>query len=582
MTDNKWESDQDSQENSFAIDFEQVAQVSRVFLEESKEILVDLDHLILNLEQNPSAPEELNKLFRKVHTIKGSVGAVPGGQLMGSLAHEFEASLLMLKRGQWRVSKDCIDLFLKSSRLLKVLAEALRETRELYPEELSEVIELIANYGAFKASNHPEDVTRTSQILSTSSSSASAEEEGVWISKKQFDQFIDLSGELLVAKNFFQMMQQTVSFRMHPDLFERRQNDFSQSLNKICDQFQNQIQFIRKEKISERFNELHVLVRQTSSELNKNVQLEIIGGDLLVDKGLAKDLYEALIHIIRNSIDHGIEDQLERAVQGKSPGGQLTIEVYERNDRIFVIYKDDGKGLDKQKILQKAVGSGLVSKESAFSMQDEEIYRFIFNAGFSTKEKITTMSGRGVGMDVVLKTAEKYNGVVGIENSPGLGLCLKFELAVPQHIMVESVLLCSCNDQNFAAPLSSVVHISSSDELKFTVVDKRRYCQYNGFTVPFFSYFELLNSETICSQEKLMASSAIFMKADGITFGLMVDKIEVKADLVVKSFGKIIGEQRGCRGISLLADENICYILDPGKIVALLFKEEIKSDREAA
>lgn len=578
MSDSKINSLEEILPESFSIDFEQVEQVSRVFFEESKEILGDLDNMILRLENEPGDMEHLNILFRKVHTIKGSVGAVPGGQLMGSLAHEFEALLLSLKHGHYPANKECIDLFLKSSRILKVLSIALKEKRELYPEELSEAIEIIACYGSFKIFQSSD----TQQLTSATQNPVELVEEGVWISKKQFDRFVDLAGELLVMKNFFQMVQQTVNFRLQPDLYERRQNDFAQNLSKICDQFQNQVQAVRKEKVYDSFGELAVLARQTSAELNKNVQLEILGGDLLIDKVLGKDLNQALVHIVRNSIDHGIEDQLERAIQGKPPAGSLILEVEEKNSRLQVTYKDDGKGLDSNKILQKVLESGIVSQETASKLTDDEIYRFIFNVGFSTKEKVTTMSGRGVGMDVVNAVIEKYHGSISIENAPGHGVCFRMELPIPQNIMVESVLLCSWKEFKFAIPLSSVVHISSCNELQFTTVNQLRYCQFNGFTVSLLNYQEMLNLKTLTDEKSVGMSAAIFIKAHDSVFALMVDKVEAKTDLVVKPFGKIIDRQSGSKGVSILADENIAYILDPEKMMALFSKSATASDQEAA
>lgn len=581
MSDKKIESENESLEFPIVIDFEQVEQISRVFFEESKEIFSDLDHLILRLEQDPTDHEHINVLFRKVHTIKGSVGAVPGGQLIGSLAHEFEALLLSIKHGQQVPAKECFDLFLRSSRILKVLSEALREKRDLYPEELSEAIELIASYGSCKKAGNSEDSGFSLTSLS-SMDSKNSESEGVWISKEQFDQFMSLSGELLVVKNLFQMIQQTVNFRLQPDLFERRQNDFSHSLSKICDQFQSQVQIVQKEKVSESFEGLAVLVRQVSAELNKNVQFEIIGNDLLIDKGLGKDLYESLVHIVRNSIDHGIEDQLERTIHGKSPVGKLNLEVCEKNGKIHVVYSDDGKGLDKEKILQKALGLGLVSSEQASSLSEEDIYRFVFNAGFSTKEKVTTMSGRGVGMDVVLSMIEKYSGFIAIENYPGHGVCFRIEMPVPQHILVESVLLCSWEDYKFAVPLTSVVHLSSCKELRFTTVDQIRYCQFDGNTVPLLNYRELVNLEMMSEEESVRFSSAIFIKVRGTVMALVVHRIEAQADLVVKSFGKFIGFQKGCKGVSVLADDNIAYILDPEKLISLLYNSESRVEKRAA
>ncbi|MFM6926902.1 MAG: chemotaxis protein CheA [Bdellovibrio sp.] len=554
------------------IDFEQVEQVSRVFFEESAEILANLDKLILHLEEAPNDMEQINVIFRKVHTLKGSVGAVPGGQLLGSLAHEFEALLNRIKRENHPVTKDCIDLFLNSSRLLRLLAEALREKRELYPEELSEAIELITRYGSFNFNDSP--AVRRPAHLSHKAVVRSGDEDGVWLSMKQLNEMLRLSGELLVLKNFFSMMNQTVNFRMQPELFERRQNDFTQNLTKISDQFQSQIQSVRKEKAQDSFQGLPVLVRQAATELNKSVNLEMVGMDIFIDKSVAKDIYEALVHLVRNSIDHGIEDQFERTVEGKSSSGQLFFEVSDKNGVIHATFKDDGKGLDKDRILKRAIKNGLVSADEATRLNDDQIYRFIFEAGFSTKDKVTTISGRGVGMDVVLSLVEKYEGTISIQTELGKGTTFHLTLPAPSHIMVESALLAVWGDFQLAIPLTSVAHISSCDHLQITTVNHLRFCQFDGLTVPLMNYHEILNMSVSASTETVKSSSTIFIKSKDTMLALVVDRVEAQTDLVVKSFGRIIGEQRGFKGVSILADEKVTYILDPEALMALMSSSE--------
>lgn len=577
MSEKKTDSENQTSEMDFLIDFAQVEEVSRVFFEESKEILNELEGLILQLEENPSDMDRVNLLFRKVHTIKGSVGAVPGGQLLGSLAHEFEALLNRIKKENRAVTKDCIDLFLKSTRILKVLAYSLRDKRELFPEELSEAIELIASYGTF---SFPQDSEgNEARALPTPSTQTSlSQDEGVWLSSQQMDEFLRLSGELLVLKNFFQMMNQTVNFRVQPDLFQRRQTDFSQSLAKLCDQFQNQVQVVRKEPALDSFRGLNVVVRQASTELNKTIHFEIAGGDLQIDKALGKDLYEALVHVARNSVDHGIEDQFERAVQGKSSIGNLFLEISEKNNTLFLNFKDDGKGLDKEKILQKALKVGLVTEEMIPTMSDQEIYRCIFNPGFSTKDKVTTISGRGVGMDVVWATVQKYQGEIHIKTQEGQGTEFLLEIPIPQHIMVETALLCTWREHQFAVPLVSVAHIDSCQEFQITKVDRMRYCQFHGLTVPLMNYQEMLGIEATESEEIVRSSSAVIIKVQDRLLALLVDKIETQTDLVVKAFSPLIGEQRGFKGISILADEKVTYIIDPEKLMLILLGAEVRQE----
>ncbi|WP_413583445.1 chemotaxis protein CheA [Bdellovibrio sp. HCB288] len=548
------------------IDFEQIEEVSRVFFEESKEVLQGLDAQIMKLEDAPNDIEQINVLFRKVHTIKGSVGSVPGGQLLASLSHEFEALLTRIKRESQTVSKECIDLFLLSSRLMKQLADALREKRDLYPEELSEVIETITRYNGFQFSG---EAPKKSKKISKSSA-PSSDEDGVWMSTKQLNEMLRLSGELLVLKNFFSMMNQTVNFRMEPELFERRQSDFSQNLSKITDQFQSQLQVIRKEKAEESFQGIPVLVRQTATELNKTVNLEMTGLDFFIDKSLAKDISESLIHLVRNSIDHGIEDQFERTVAGKPSIGQLSIEITDRSGTIYVVMKDDGKGLDRERILKRALANELIRPEEVGSVSDEEIYKCIFEPGFSTKEKITTVSGRGVGMDVVSTLVEKYGGSISISTQSGLGTTFTLVYPAPSHILVEAAMLATWNGFQIAVPLTSVAHITSCSGLQLNRIEHLRYCQFHNQTVPLLSYQEIREDRLNLDESKVSASTAVFIRVKNSMVALLVDRVEAQTDLVVKGFGNIVKEQKGFKGFSILADEKVTYIIDPEQLLAML------------
>jgi two-component system chemotaxis sensor kinase CheA len=570
MSENQKSTSPDQWDESIGvIDFEAVEQVSRAFFSESHEILEGLDQLILSIEQNPDDIDRINVLFRKVHTLKGSVGAVPGGQLLGSLAHEFEALLTRIKRDNQSVTKECVDIFLHSSRLLKVLAKRLSEKEELFPEELSEVIELITRYGSFEFSGVPATAKKATSLKAVQGE-APAANEGVWLSLQQFNELRRMSGEVLVLKNFHQMMNQTVNFRNEPDLFERRQSDFAQNLAKLSEQFQGLVQEVRQETAAESFEGLQVLVRQASTELNKSVQLECIGMDLWIDKTMGRDLYSAMVHLVRNSIDHGIEDQFERTVAGKPSTGQLTFEVSEKNSVVHLYFKDDGHGLDRERILARAMSSGLVTEAEGAALPDSEIYKFIFNAGFSTKDKITTISGRGVGMDVVQSTVDKYGGEIQIETEKGQGTTFKLLVPVPQNIMVESALLCRWGDFQLAVPLNFVAHITSCHELVMTTVEHLRYCQYKGLTVPIMNYREMNQLKVEDSIEKVKAQSAVFIRSKNRILALLVDEVQGQSDLVIKPFGKITGAMKGFKGVSILADEKVTYVMDAEEVLSVI------------
>lgn len=570
------------------IDFDQIEQVARVFFIESKEILDELDDLILHLENNPDDSAAVNNLFRRVHTLKGSVGAVPGGQLLGSLAHEFEALLSKLKKEKKSVTKECADLFLHSSKLLKLLAEGLREQTEILPEVLSEVIELINRYGHFEWPAESEGNSKRNCDINTVESAAAKsglrkapvkkstppppEEEGVWLTQSQLNEIMRIQGEILILKNHFQMMVQTGDF-------QTRQTEFSQGLGKISDLFQSQLGKVLKVRAEECFKGLGPLVRQASTELNKEVLFTSGGMDLWIDKSLGRDINEAVMHLIRNSIDHGVEDPFDRATQGKPSLGQLQFSVSEKNGFVVAEFHDDGRGLDRERILRKALEQNLVSEAEAPYLSEQQIFAFIFHPGFSTKEKITTISGRGVGMDVVHATVEKYHGKIAVESSPGQGARFTMHFALPQHLVMESVILCQWRQLQMALPLGSVMQIQSLSELQQTQAGDLRYAQWSGMTVPLVDYEEILRSRALGAPEKEM--SVLFLRHQEYVVGLLVDKVLGQSDLMVKGFTALIKTMPGFKGTSVLADDRVTYVVDPDKLIQLL-KIPSPSEQEAA
>lgn len=555
-------------------DFNEVQTVSEAFFKESEEILSELDEHILRLETQTHDEVLLQSLFRKVHTLKGSVGAVPGGQLFGSLSHEFETLLDRLRKQKIQPNTECIEIFLHSSRLLKILAENLRTHREIYPEELSEAIELIARYGGFQLTESGGETggLKKNFYNDLADDEKRAQKDGIWLSKEQMSSLMELSSEFIVLKN---SLQSLTSSKEAVDLQKilERQNSFSQSLNLLSDQFQSILDKAQKLPLKEALAGLFPLIRQAAYELKKDVKVEEDGFDLEVDKVLAQDLYKSLIHMVRNSLDHGVETPEDRAQAGKSPQGTLKIKIEEKSSVIYCEVSDDGRGLNKDLILQRALEKGLTNSLEAAQLSEEKIFAFIFHPGFSTKEKITTISGRGVGMDVVQNMVTCYGGDIDIQSTPGQGARIQLSIPVPKKLLVERCLLGEWGDFSFAFPLSEVSHISSCDGLQVTEVDHLRFCQLANHTVPLLAMDEVYNFKTNLNLEKVKSMSVVFIKNEDFTLGILVDKIHHQADLVIKSFGNIIRKTPGIKGTSILTDDQVAYVVDSRELQNLLKKE---------
>ena len=616
--------------SDFGID--SVEEIKSAFVREALEILSDLEKTILQIEADPTNDLLLGKLFRKIHTLKGSSGGVPGGQLIATLSHEFEALLEQLRKNKIPPDVKLIDLFLVSARLLSVLINSLRDRRELLPEELSEIIEGIAKFAnahiptpandteastteieatesAAPIATEQATVTEPLQTMESINSSTdkatktqgvkknnikavgsgtkntaaknakknksnSEKEEGVWLSNSQLKEMMKISGEMIVLKNSYQMMIQSTDLKTNPDVFQRRQTEFSQSFSKAADKLQEQVKWAQREEASTSFEALAVVIRQATSELKKDVEIIEEGFDLRIEKGLAKGLFEALVHLLRNSIDHGIESPQERLAHGKEPKGKIKINLSEKNEFTILEIQDDGQGLDKERILNRAIKNGLVTEDKAKNLSEKDIFNFIFHNGFSTKEKVSTISGRGVGLDVVKTFVDNYEGRIEINSVPKKGSTFRLVIPEPRNVMVEKVLLAQWNQLQFSVPLSAIGQISSCDTLQFTMVDGLRFCQHDKRTVPILTYKEmrLLNEQT--DLEKVKKMSVVFVQNKEGIVGLLVDQIIRQQDIVLNRFDRLVKNLVGFKGTTVLSDEVVSFVIDPDQIVKMVKFQE--------
>ncbi len=557
------------------IDLVQVDQLKVTFFEEAHGILSDLEDLIGQLEKYPHDFEITQTLFRKIHTLKGNVGAIPGGQMVGSIAHEFEAVLGKIKDAGVQVNDQLIDIFFKSSRILSNLINSLKEQRELYPEELSEAIELISEYGALSYQAKDLKAVHRSDKRDTSSH----QQQGIWLSSDLFENFMRLSGELLVLKNSFAALKDIESLKQNPVEHQKRQDDFILNLSKISDQLQNQIKVASHEKAKSLFKGLYVLVRQVATELNKDVQFSIEGEEVLLDKFLAREIYDSLIHILRNSLDHGIEDQFERVTQGKSPKGQIKLQIENLDNEVVFKITDDGLGLNRQKIINKAVSKGLVNLDAAEQMTDSQVYSLIFEHGFSTREKVTTLSGRGVGMDVVKTSVLKLKGSIDLASQEGHGLEIVIRIPHLRHIMVDSILLCHWQESYLAVPLTAVDRVVPVNEAQLTRLTEGTYLQLDGKSILVCEYKDIYERRFGFNYSE---GCFVIIRYKEEYLALYVHKVETQTELVVKEFDQIVNKQRGCKGLSVLSDERVVYVIDPESLIAEFFANSSQKELEAA
>jgi two-component system chemotaxis sensor kinase CheA len=536
-------------------DFSESVVVSEVFFQESEAILSDLDEQILKVEAYPHDELLLQALFRKIHTLKGSAGAVPGGQLFSSLAHEFEALLETLRREKIPPNAECCELFLHSSRLLKILAENLRSHREIYPEELSEVIELMTRYGSFQpASNATERAAVERPSSLEGAELQERQSDGLWLSKEQMASLLQISSEFITLKNRAPGHEQ----------------DLWQKLQLLSNQLQTTLDEVQKVPLQEILGGLFPLARQAAYELRKEVEIVALGFELEVDKFLAQDLNKAVIHMIRNSLDHGIESAEERLSLGKPAAGLLNVSVYEKGSFLYCEIADDGRGMDPQKILERALEKGLINTLKASQLSSQEILNFIFHPGFSTKVRVTTLSGRGVGMDVVQFLVTKHGGSIKIESELGKGCLIQLKIPIPKALLVERCLVTQWRDLSLAFPLTDVATISTVKDLQITNIQGQRFCQFDGHTVPLLTLHEIFDHKSHTAAESLSLMSVVFLKTENRLLGVLIDTVQHQVDLVVKPLSPLTKRAVGFKGTSLLTEDLIAYVFEPSELLSLI------------
>ncbi len=415
-------------------------------------------------------------------------------------------------------------------------------------------------------------VTEISQILITElpnkHSKNKSEKEGqsqasqgiISVSVLKLNKLLDLVGEMVIAE---------AMVTQNPDLKGLSLDNFNKAarqLQKISSELQDMVMSIRMVPISSTFNKMHRIVRDMSKKLDKQVALEIIGEETEVDKNIIEQISDPLMHVVRNSIDHGLEATEDRIAEGKSQIGTVTIEARNAGSDVLIIVKDDGRGLDKEKILKRARENGLLRKPENL-MNDKEIYSLIFLPGFSTNEKITEYSGRGVGMDVVTKNIEKIGGTTWVDSTPGVGTITTMK--IPLTLAIIDGMNVRVGDSCYTIPTTDIRE-SFRPEEKGIIKDPdgNEMIMVRGNCYPVLRLHEVYNikSDTTNFSEGVI----IMVENQEKTLCIFVDELLGQQQVVVKALPEYIRKfkkSKDLAGCTLLGDGNISLILDSARLM---------------
>lgn len=556
----------------------EIEEITGLFVEEATSLFEDLEKHILRLEEEPLDPTVVDLLFRNVHSVKGGAGAIPGGKWLASLGHSFESCLSLVKSGKLRLDGAGIELFLLTSDLCQQLIRLLKVREEPSADLIQSIESCIKSLDALKSGQGSLSAPQTAQGPAANQSGksekkeATQENEGVWVTNDKLDSFMKLSGELIVLKNYFQVLNNEPEIRALSTRVNRKVNDFSYSLNKITDTLQDQIMSIRKVTLDRALSKLPRIFRQVTKEVNKKVRLVTEGFDLGVDRTIANALSTCLTHMLRNAIDHGIETPEDRIKAGKPAEGTITINSREQKGTIFLIISDDGGGINRERVINKAVEKGLLEESKRSALTDAEAFDLLFLPGFSTAEKVTGISGRGVGMDVVKSEIVGLKGKIRIESQLGKGTSFIIEVPVPKTVMVEQTVLVKSGDLQMAVPLNAIAQLTSCDSLTTTTVGFQKTCQFQGKTVPLQTYSELaraVGAEAAIESAANNSTAVVILQHKSDFVGLLVDSIHHQLEAVIRPFDRVTNHFPGFKGTTVLGDDNIAYVIAPDELISL-------------
>lgn len=607
------------------------------FLTESAESLSVLDVELIKLEQTPDDPELLGSIFRLVHTIKGTCGFL-GLPRLEAVAHASENVLGKVRDGALVVTPYSISTILESLDQIKwILAEL--EANEAEPEgDDSELIdklnaivaadptpqateadleaafasavvepEIVEDHStdmAAELSEQPDAQVETAQAVETEEVEAAAPEKAVQtadvakadasadLAPKESavaNQTIRVSVDLL--ENLMTLVSELVLTRNQLLQMIRNQTDSEfnvplQRLSHVTSELQENVMKTRMQPIGNAWAKLPRIIRDLAMELDKKIELEMIGADTELDRQVLELIKDPLTHMVRNSADHGLELPAPRLAAGKRETGTIVLRAYHEGGHIIIQISDDGKGLDLDRIKEKVISNGLASEPELEAMTDQQIQQYIFKAGFSTAQHVTSVSGRGVGMDVVRTNIEKIGGTIELSSVVGKGS--RFTIKIPLTLAIVSALIVECGGEKFAMPQLSVVElvrVSAKSDHRIETINGAPVLRLRERILPLISLRNLLRLKSANDDVPqddasvlpdngtalLHGSSEHFIvvtKVGTYDFGIVVDRVFDTEEIVVKPVAPILRHINMFSGNTILGDGSVIMILDPNGIAS--------------
>ncbi|WP_462105670.1 hybrid sensor histidine kinase/response regulator [Campylobacter concisus] len=467
-------------------------------------------------------------------------------------------------------------------RLLKVRKaedQARRASKGIAPKSPEEIAPAASDAPAPAPKPAPSRERDTDKkVPAASSNSAVAQEQTIRVEVKRLDHLMNLIGELVLGKNRLLKIYDDVEERYEGEKFLEELNQVVSSLSLVTTDIQLAVMKTRMLPIAKVFNKFPRMIRDLSRELGKQIDLEISGEETELDKSIVEEIGDPLVHIIRNSCDHGIEDPETRKAMGKPEKGLVQLKAYNEGNHIVVEIVDDGKGLDADMLKAKSIEKGIITEREADAMSEKEAFGLIFKPGFSTAAKVTNVSGRGVGMDVVKTNIEKLNGIIDIESEVGKGTVMK--LKIPLTLAIIQSLLVGTQEEFYAIPLASVLETVRVPIDDIYTIDGKNVLRLRD------EVLSLVRLSDVFGVNKVFdGGDQTYVVIIGVAeakLGIIVDTLVGQEEIVIKSMGDYLQNIPGIAGATIRGDGRVTLIIDVGAMMEMAkdIKVNIRAEME--
>lgn len=595
-------------------DFVGMEELMEDFLTEASDLLSDVDSKLMGLEKTPHDRDLLNVIFRGFHTIKGGAGFLNATELV-TLCHLTENLFDKLRNGELSLNAELMDTIFAATGEVRQMFGFLSQNRqpEAAPPHLIAALhaalegkpvaaaappaaalqaaapqagadgngpdwnglyQAVTGIAPAPAAPAAAPVAAPAPVASApapapvaerraeapkpaparqSGESGGGKDNTIRVDTDRLDQVLNLSGEIGLTKNRLTHLRSDILQGRSDALTLRALDESVSQLDMLVVNLQNAVMKTRMQPIGRLFNKYPRLARDLARQLGKDVELVLIGEETEIDKTMIEDLNDPLVHLIRNAVDHGVEDTATRVAAGKPEKSLVRLGARQEGDHILITIVDDGKGMRPDVIRNKAIEKGLIGPETASSLDDEQSLALILLPGFSTKDEISSVSGRGVGMDVVKTNIEKLNGSIIITSEPGKGST--FTISLPLTLAILPVLLLRLCNQSFAVPLSLVREILSISPDELQQVSGKATMVVRGEVLPVLPLARLIGWDATETPEV-----GVLMQVGAHSFILSADGFAGHDDVVIKSLDTF--RPKGVAGVTMSSEGEIVLILD--------------------